>query len=457
MGICKELASFVASLKYEKLSGETVAFACECVLDGVGNIIAGTASEKAPKVRNGDFFENASMAETASRIAGGALASPETAAFANAVMLRALDLDDGHRFAMGHPGSVIVPTALSIGEALRLSGRETIAAIVAAYEIYARIGSAINPRSYSVLGFESTGTCGAIAAAALLARARGEEAETIADAMGIAALFSGGLIEYQNDGSSGKVLCPGWAAVNGFRAVQLAKTGFNGPRDIFEGKQGFFHAHGTDVADPQEVLRGLGQNFGILDTYFKVHSCMRGLHATIDGALSLRERHAPAPSEIAEIEVRTTSFVKRLDKPHPATLSEAQANVGFALSVALAYGEVSRRTMREGLTDPTVADLEKKIRVVNDERVSRYWEENPSHWVASNVAIRTRDGKEYEAWTPIARGERENPLSRGQLLDKFFAMTEDTAFFEKRQEIAEAVLHLDRCPDMKNFMHLLNG
>jgi 2-methylcitrate dehydratase PrpD len=67
----------------------------------------------------------------------------EVATFCNAFMIRVLDLDDGHREAMGHPAGVVVSAALAIGENIGASGAEVINAIVVGYEVYARIGKTI--------------------------------------------------------------------------------------------------------------------------------------------------------------------------------------------------------------------------------------------------------------------------------------------------------------------------
>ncbi|WP_090952387.1 MmgE/PrpD family protein [Paenibacillus sp. OK060] len=83
----------------------------------------------------------------------------------------------------------------------------------------------------------ATGVCGTIAAAALVCKLTDADADAAItkDAMGIASLFTGGLIEYHNDGTFGKILCSGWAALTGLKAVRLASCGFTGPDAALEG------------------------------------------------------------------------------------------------------------------------------------------------------------------------------------------------------------------------------
>ena len=93
------------------------------------------------------------------------------------------------------------------GQKCSSSGQKILTAIVAGYEVYTRLGAAINPTSYRDRGFDSTGVTGAVACTATLAKLFELGEDQIENALGIAALFASGLIEYQNDGSMGKVLC----------------------------------------------------------------------------------------------------------------------------------------------------------------------------------------------------------------------------------------------------------
>src|SRR5262249_58552613 len=66
-------------------------------------------------------------------------AAPGRAAFANAMAANALDYDDTG--ATGHPGSTVIPVALAVAEARGRSGAEFLAATLAGYEVWIRIGA----------------------------------------------------------------------------------------------------------------------------------------------------------------------------------------------------------------------------------------------------------------------------------------------------------------------------
>jgi len=57
------------------------------------------------------------------------------AAWANSAAASALDLDDGHRLARGHPGAAVIPTAFAVAHETGATLEDIINAIVIGYEV----------------------------------------------------------------------------------------------------------------------------------------------------------------------------------------------------------------------------------------------------------------------------------------------------------------------------------
>src|SRR5690606_19159767 len=72
--------------------------------------------------------------------------TPAIAAAISGMMANALDYDDT---LYGHPGSVIVPTALTTSHYLNASGGDVLSAVVAGYEVAGRLGKACSPSAES--------------------------------------------------------------------------------------------------------------------------------------------------------------------------------------------------------------------------------------------------------------------------------------------------------------------
>jgi 2-methylcitrate dehydratase PrpD len=435
MRLIRKLSNHVVQTTFDKLPPKVVDKAKQSILDNLGNLLAGRYSEKGRGlIQYAARWKHLHEAT----IPGYGKVAVEAAAFANAGLSRVMDLDDGHRAGMGHPGVVIIPSVLALGELLVSSGEEIIAAIVAAYDVYIEIGSAINPSSYTKKGFDTTGVAGGVAVAAAAAKLHNLNEEKTKNAMAIAALHAGGFIEYLSDGSAGKILCPGWATATAFRALEVVKCGFTGPDTVLEGKKGLFQCF-SDKYDVSNFGAGLGKNYHILTTYFKVHACLRRLHPAVDALLLLREKYSLTPSTVKAITVNTGPFVVEADNTRPHTLVGAQGSLPFTLAVALKHGSISKATLEAGMNDSEIRQVEDIVTVVLSKSILQHQQAHPSDWGAVALEIEATDGKKVSEWMPIAFGEPEKPLSWEQVQDKFTRLVSMTELAPATDTLVEAV------------------
>lgn len=444
-----DLANYVAKLKYEDLPQDVREKAKQVILDSYGNMIFGRYSDSTEKILKYRELADANFAaekqvslldETPMKSAA------ETAVFTHTMMARCADLDDGYAQAMGHPGSSLVPLLLTASQMFGRNGKDMITAVTAAYDVYARLGGAVNPFMYRERGFDATGVCGAVAAAAMFAKLQGLGFEEIKNAMGLASLFTGGLIEYQNDGTSGKIMCGGWGALTGMRAVRLALCGFTGPDAALEGKYGFFQAFkGTSGrCDMSHVTEDLGREFKIMKIYFKRFACQRGLHALLDGMLALREEAGLTPDNIARVIIRTSSFVYRLSHPKPKTAVGAQASAQFTSAVALKYGRMdSEHLVFKSFDDPEIHELVAKTEMILDDDVQNYLEEHPAHFTAAKILITKTDGSEYGKFVGLPLGDVESPFGWDMLAAKFHNLIGGTPAEESEQARFDFIRNLE--------------
>ena len=137
--IQNELASFIANCDWEKIAPHFKEDAAYRVLDWIGCAVAG---EHYPQVEIAQkyFIENGDQGNS-TVIGHQTKCSPRTAAFLNGIAGHVCELDDGHRTAIGHPGSIAVPTALALGEHLNASGADVLKAVILGYEIFSRLAS----------------------------------------------------------------------------------------------------------------------------------------------------------------------------------------------------------------------------------------------------------------------------------------------------------------------------
>jgi 2-methylcitrate dehydratase PrpD len=190
-------------------------------------------------------------------------------------------MDDGHRYANGHPGVVTIPTAVALSEKKNLTGRELIEAIVIGYEVFIRLGSALNP-DLLLRGFHTTATIGCIASGAVAAKLLNLNRAQTENALSLSGLQSAGLLEVLHSGESGKSFQVGKAAQSGILAGLMAKHGADGPESIFEGEKGFFKAFAGKPCDSQIHLQESWEELSSARRLFQKHAACRHIHSALD-------------------------------------------------------------------------------------------------------------------------------------------------------------------------------
>lgn len=274
---------------------------------------------------------------------GGRLPAPN-AAFANSVMIHALDYDDVYIPGTLHIKSVVLPAALAAAEMVDATGPELLAAITVGVEVAAlpaRWCKQSETRTWSgaLLPTSMFGGFGAVAAAARLLDLSVEQA---VNAMGINYAQASGNRQALHDRTLTKRLQPAFAARSALWAAALAGRGVTGPEEALEGDGGLFRAYYE--CDPPTVEELLGEDgrWQIERVSVKRHTSCGACHPALFAALRVREEEDLQPEDIVAAEIfghREGGFVAK-----PLDLSEnpqvaAQFSVAYCVAYALLRGE----------------------------------------------------------------------------------------------------------------------
>lgn len=448
--VAEQWAELFPSIGYEELADDVTQMAKRALLDFLGVALAGASM---PMVRICASYFSA----LGGRPEASVIASPEClpaihAATINGVLGHALDMDDGHRSAAGHPGVVTLPAALAAAEQVGASGQELLRATVFGYEVFVRIASAMNPAHLN-RGFHTTATVGPFAAALAAGLLKGLDRDRLVSALGLAGLQGAGLMEVFHDGAMAKPFQTARASAAGLLAAELAERGAEGPRTILEGEQGFLQAMAGPV-DAGRLVAGLGQDWAIGGIYFKQHAACRHTHAAIDAADALRREHRIAPEQVDRVVVRTYAVADRLcgRAGLPSGPSEAKFSLPFTVALGFVFGHGRASCFTpELVADARLRALAARVTVAVDPELDRgYPERRPAV-----LEVSTTDGRHLRIETPIARGEPELPLSREELEAKFLDNARATIPEARALAILETVRTLDGQETCARLMDLL--
>lgn len=450
MTVQELIGRFAYDLRYTSLPEEVVLRAKYCLLDYLGVALAGSTSSLA--CRYYSLMKEIGGIKESIMIGDGGLVPAMWAATTNGAIGHVHELDDGDRFALGHPGVTSVPSAIAVGEREESSGKEIITAIVLGYEVFSRIARAVNP-SHRARGFHTTSTCGTFGAAIASGKLMGLDSDQLSSALGIAGIQAAG-IAHGGEKSLLKPLQVGKTCGNGVLAAMLAQMDIPTSTTIIDGERGFALAV-SDNVDLDIITKDLGRHFKILDSYVKFHAACRHTHPSIDAVLDLRRRYDLRPNDVKRIVVRTYAAAAKLgtgpSRYRPLSPHAAKFSIPYVVAVAITEGKADIDSFSsKKIKDTTILGLSDKVKVEEDEKMTT----KVPNKRGSTVEVETNDGHVLSSTFENPIGEPEN-LDFKKVEEKFYSLSIKRISEEKAKELYTMVMNLERVEDISILRGLL--
>jgi 2-methylcitrate dehydratase len=439
--VAETLARYATGLKYEDLPPEVVRETKRYILDSIGCGLGGFGAD-ASQIAN-RLAGSVSAVHGATVMCSGVRTSPDLAAFANGVMIRYLDFNDGYiSRGAGHPSDAIA-ALLATAEMTGRSGRDLIAGTVLAYEVFCRVCDVFDNRAVGIDYAMVIGLAAAVGAGRML----GLTPQQIVHAIGIS--VAGGVALNQTRVgtlSNWKACAAAESARQAIFAVQLAQAGMTGPNQVFEGPDGFFQRiNRKPFALPK--LGGGGQPFGIMHCFTKRFSLGQFAQTVVQAAAEARALFADV-GEIAEVNIRVTRKAIQVmadspDKWRPQTHETADHSMPYAAAVALMYGTIEEQHYEDPyLHDTRLLDLVGRVRCLPfDEAVRIEPEMNPCE-----LEIVLTSGARKTIRVEYHRGHWKNPMSDAEVEEKFRALARRQLAAAQTDELLRRLWALDSLP-----------
>ncbi len=455
MNHTQQLAAFLARMSFNELPTAVVHKAKLCVLDYVANIYGSLELDAVMGVAA--YIRSLGGPPAVTALGCGFKTDLHHAAFVNGTTAEAIEAQDGLRFGGNHPGTAVIPAALAMAEMTKQGGKAIIEAIVAGYEAANRPAAAMHPW-HTLGGFLPTGTCGTFGAAAAVGRLKGYDAVLMQNTLGCAGYLAPiSMAEQLMGGFTVKIVQGGQAALSGLMAAGLAQAGITGDRQVFEGselKGGFIQI--TTKVDPkvEKLTEGIGEQFTILDIYFKPYTACRHTHGSAQAILSLLKEQHLDTDEIKQIDVFTYGMAAIAVGKGIApgdTFVNAQFSIPYVVAVCLLDGALGPKQLTEKrMVDSKLLELAKKVTVRMDDELNKIYPEK----TASRVEVVLADGRRLIRQIDIPKGDPRDPMEAADLAEKvrFFAGDRDG---DKTERIIEMVLNLENIADIRELTELI--
>ena len=316
------------------------------------------------------------------------------------------ETDDLHRASVTHPGCVVVPAVLALGEQLGADTEKMLQAVLQGFEAMCRIGAAVGPAHYRV--WHNTATCGPFGSAMAAAHLLNLSDEQTLHTLGNAGTQSSGFWQFMETGAMSKHLHAGRACESGMLAAELGLQGFTGSPEILEGKKGFFRAMCADP-DPERILDAPSTDWQLNLTSIKPWPSCRHTHPIIDCALEIHQ--LLEGEQATQIDIKTyQAALDVCDYPAPESEYQAKFSLYHTAAIAILDGVV-------GLESFDAAARQRSESLRSKTRVSvaaPYASDYPVSWGAE-VTVQTNSGASFKVSRKDCKGDPELALDSNEM------------------------------------------
>lgn len=359
-GPTARLGRFVSTCATSAFSKPVLDKAAFCLLDAFA--LAIIARDERTFVAFRDTVTGLSPTAGLARIwADGTPAVVAEALAANAIAAHGHFHDDSEYSSWSHPGSFVVPTAVSLGEATGADLDLVLRAVVAGYAAMNWLGANETvARAMISRGVRTSPTLGTLGAAATAATILRLDATQSSSAIGIAASITGGLLEPVRTGSDEWRLQNAHAARGGVTAAQLAARGVVGAPTGLEGPKGLLVAYTGIDTPPPEWNSDPDPDSIVSSVVAKPYATLGDNMAAAVAAKLLYDDgvDTDAVESIRLTLWRPYSEYPGTDFRGPFTeTAQALASTAFATAAMLTFGELEYNINRDRRDDPDVLRL----------------------------------------------------------------------------------------------------
>jgi 2-methylcitrate dehydratase PrpD len=419
------------------------------ILDTIAAMVSG--SRLPPGRAATSFVRTLGGTREACVIGSRVVTSAVNAALANGMLAHADETDDSHAASQSHPGCGIVPAALAMAEREARGGRALLRAVALGYDVGCRLTQSLDAIRFREDG-HSTHSFGPMFGAAAAAGAlAGLPERAVRHLLSYTAQQASGISCWMRDREHIEKAFDfgGMPARNGVFAAAMVAHGFSGVDDVFSGERGFFVAYGR-APDPEELVRGLGERYEVMNADLKRWSVGSPIQAPLDSLFALIREHGIRADDVGKLVVRVSHMGVNTtsDRDLPDICMQ------HLCALMLRDGTVSFRSAHDAkrMRDPRVREIRSRIELVGDDALSRVMPRREGI-----VELHLRNGRFVRHHTQAVRGTPGNPMTRAEVDAKATDLLAPVLGTARARRLCDAVWSLDRVADVRTLRPLLRA
>jgi len=446
MGL-KALSSRLANLRFDDLPSATVYKTKLAILNFLSGSLPGADSGIAAAERT--VWEAQGCTGNSVIIAHSGATSPLAAASVNAAMAQVFLQEDCHEHTISHPGVIVCPVALALGQQSHATGKELITAVVCGYEAQGRIGKGLIRDGFPRNGLRPASILAPFGAAAAAAKIMNLGSDAIANALSIAANSAGGVMEFSITGTPEICIQNAGGAKSGMMAALLAKAGVKAAPTALDGRFGVGLAFNNAACDWSALDGGANKGYEIDETFIKIYPGCGHVLPTAQGIMDIISRRSIYPDDVEKVIVgvsKNGGTFPGVDNKGPfgGTIS-AMMSHQFMVAAAIVKGSIDIEAIK-AYGDASIAKLAERVDVRIDEEIEA------KKLIGARVRVFLKDNTVLESYQ-----NDTVPQTEQGVIDRTRKFAKPYFDDARIEEILAKAKDLENLPDVNELMTLFEA
>jgi 2-methylcitrate dehydratase PrpD len=362
----------------------------------------------------------------------------------------------------GHPSANAIPGGLALAEAIGVSGKEYILAVVGGWEVYQRIANAVQPsenwgflkKGWGLTSWEIYAS--AMPASKLLKLDKGRTNQAIGIAGMMTPIVSAKVHKSLTDFYHYQ---HGFTCRDGLVSAQIAKSGIDTLYDVLDGDDGYWCTI-SDQCNWNSYTENLGKDFTIMRTLIKHWPSNMWIQTPLDNLDSIVRTHRIKPSEIAEISI-SPQFEHRMGYMPKGydTITEAQFSIPYCLANYIFDPDPGPNWYtKKKRQDPKILELAAKVKGTGPAQGLQASMQMLSEGSFPEVTIKImlKDGKEFINTLRFPKGHPGNMMTEDEYKERFRRAASFALKPKKIEKAIETILKLEKVNDMSAIGEILH-
>ena len=441
---------------YDNLPEEVIHEVKMLLLDGIGNALAGIASDKG---KIGVEMARQMGGNPVSTVIGtGGKVSAPTAAFANAELLNGLDMDP-----IPHVPPLVIPSVLASAEMEGVNGKKLLGSLAVGLELGMRLCNVFGMLMIiSYIKYNKTPDCfsngneSVIAAAVADAVAMGLSREQMANALGIAAYYCTLPVCRDWESSCPKTMVKyapiSFLAQGSVEAAMLARAGYTGNATTLDNEFGFalYNNNNKEIWDEEKIAGGLGEQWNLLNIIYKPYPCCSFIHPVLDCFKRITDREKLSRYDIEEVQCFTAPFNAHPDQYAVENQIDVQFSAPYCFALMINHYPVGPGWQsKKALKDPAIREFMHRVKMNVAPEYAQYRKTDPKSWYG-RVELTTTDGRVFREETMYPTGAKVPgyAFSDEDMICRFREMGSQILTDQKLERAADIIMHLEDCESL---------